>query len=101
MGRNGWQVTLKGGKKGPGGPRGGGSHLKNFIEAVRSRKPEVLNADVEEAHYSATLCHMANIATRVGRKLHLDPKQERFVNDAEANTYLTKKYRKGYELPVL
>jgi len=101
MGRKGWQVTFKGSKKGPGGPRGGGSHVENFIEAVRSRKPEVLNAGVEEAHYSATLCHMANIAMRVGRKLQFDTKQERFVDDVEANTYLTKKYRKGFELPML
>jgi len=101
MGRNGWQVTFKGGKKGPGGPRGGGSHVENFIEAVRSRKPEGLNAGVEEAHYSATLCHMANIAMQVDRKLQFDAKQECFVNDAEANTYLTKKYRKGFELPTL
>jgi predicted dehydrogenase len=101
MGRNGWQVTFKGGKKGPGGPRGGGSHVENFIQAVRTRKPEELNADVKEAHYSATLCHMANIAMRVGRKLKFDGGQERFIDDAEANTYLTKTYRKGFELPKL
>jgi hypothetical protein len=44
---------------------------------------------------------MANIAMRVGRRLKFDVKREKFIDDAEANTYLTKQYRKGYELPTL
>jgi hypothetical protein len=68
---------------------------------VRSRRASDLNADVEVGHYSATLCHMANIAMRAGRRLKFNAEQERFIDDAEANTYLTKKYRKGCELPTL
>ena len=101
IGRKGWQVTFKNGKAGPGGPRGQYKHAENFIKAVRSRKVSDLNADVEVAHHSATLCHMANIAMRVGRRLRFDPDRERFIADAEANTYLTKPYRQGYELPTL
>ncbi|HUS73484.1 MAG TPA: Gfo/Idh/MocA family oxidoreductase [Sedimentisphaerales bacterium] len=101
IGREGWQVTFKDGKKGPGGSRGDGSHIDNFIKAVRSRKVGDLNADVEEGHHSAALCHMANIAMRVGRRLKFDARREQFIDDAEANRYLTKKYRKGYELPTL
>jgi predicted dehydrogenase len=101
IGRKGWQVTFKNGKKGPGGPRGGDSHMLNFIEAVRSRRVADLNAGVEVGHCSAALCHMANIAMRVGRRLKFDAGRELFIDDAEANTYLTKNYRKGYELPTL
>jgi len=101
IGRKGWQVTFKDGKKGPGGSRGSESHIYNCIKAVRSRKNEDLNADVEVGHYSAALCHVANIAMLVGRRLKFDAKHERFIDDAEANTYLTKQYRKGYELPTL
>ncbi len=101
IGRKGWQVTFKNGKEGPGGPRGSFSHAENFIKAVRSRKATDLHADVEVGHRSAMLCHMANIAMRVGRRLKFDAQNERFIDDAEANTYLTKKYRKGYELPTL
>lgn len=101
IGRKGWQVTFKDGKAGPGGPRGKFHHTANFIKAVRSRKVGDLNADVEVAHQSATLCHMANIAMRVGRRLTFDSNNERFINDAEANAYLTKQYRKGYELPAI
>jgi hypothetical protein len=68
---------------------------------VRSRKVSDLNADVEVGHYSAALCHIANISMRVGRRLKFDAERERFIGDAQANTYLTKKYRKGYELPTL
>ncbi len=101
IGRKGWQVAFKNGKKGPGGPRGSTPHAANFIKAVRSRKATDLNADVEAGHHSATLCHLANISMRVGRRLKFDAKRERFIDDAEANRYLTKKYRKGYELPTL
>ena len=101
IGRKGWQVNFKDGSKGPGGPRSGDTHTLNFISAVRSRKFTDLNADVEEGHYSATLCHMANIAMRTGRRLKFNAASERFIDDAKANAYLTKKYRKGYELPTL
>ncbi|MHC4425845.1 MAG: Gfo/Idh/MocA family oxidoreductase [Planctomycetota bacterium] len=101
IGRKGWQVTFRNGKEGPGGSREGRSHAENFIKAVRSRKASDLHANVEVGHHSAVLCHMANIAMRVGRRLKFDTGQERFIGDAKANTYLTKKYRKGYELPTL
>jgi predicted dehydrogenase len=101
IGRKGWQVTFKNGKAGPGGPRGPFRHAENFIKAIRSRKVSDLNADVEVGHHSAALCHMANIAMRIGRRLTFDPDRERFIDDAEANACLTKQYRRGYELPTL
>jgi predicted dehydrogenase len=47
---------------------GGGGHQANFIQAMRSRKVSDLHADVLEGHYSAALCHIANISHRLGRK---------------------------------
>jgi predicted dehydrogenase len=47
----------------PGGAWG------SFLHAVRSRKVEDLNADVEHGHYSAALCHLANISYRLGRQV--------------------------------
>lgn len=46
---------------------GGGEHQKNFIDAMRSRKPDDLHAEIEEGHYSAALCHVANISYRHGQ----------------------------------
>ena len=45
---------------------GGGSHVKNFFEAVRSRRKADLAAPVETGHVSAALCHFGNISYRVG-----------------------------------
>jgi predicted dehydrogenase len=41
----------------------------NFINCVRSRKREDLFADIEEAHLSAALCHLANISYRLGEEV--------------------------------
>ncbi|MHC4442663.1 MAG: Gfo/Idh/MocA family protein [Planctomycetota bacterium] len=75
----------------------GVDHTKNFFDCMRSRK--LPNADVETAHRSTTVCTLMNICRDLGRKLHWDPKGERFVNDAEANKQLSRPRRKGYELP--
>jgi hypothetical protein len=57
-----------GGQVSPGGAFG------SFINAVRSRKEEDLNANAEIAHYSAALCHLANISYRLGEKVSWDQK---------------------------
>ena len=76
-----------------------GKHFANFIEAVRTRKKEILNGPVETAHYSSGLAHLGNIAFRVGRRLQFDPKTEKFVGDSEADAMLKRKYRDPYIVP--
>jgi predicted dehydrogenase len=50
---------------------GGGDdeHFGNFLKAVRSRKIEELNADIEEGHLSSALCHTGNISYRLGSEV--------------------------------
>jgi len=79
--------------------RAGGDHYLNFIEAVRSRKRESLNAEIEEGAISTTLVHLANISYRVGRTLHFDSSTMTCVGDAEANKLLTRAYRKPFIVP--
>jgi predicted dehydrogenase len=43
-----------------------GDHFENFINGVQSRKPEELNAEILEGHYSSALCHLGNISYRMG-----------------------------------
>ncbi len=74
-------------------------HFVNFIDCVRSRRWQELNAEIEEGHMSTTLCHLGNISYRTGRKLTFNPYSERFVNDDEANAYVTKEYRYPYIVP--
>jgi predicted dehydrogenase len=45
---------------------GEAGHFANFIAAMRTRKTSDLNADILEGHYSAALCHLANISYRLG-----------------------------------
>jgi hypothetical protein len=47
---------------------GGPDHQANFIEAMRSRNPKDLRADILTGHISATMCHMANISCRLGQR---------------------------------
>ena len=39
--------------------------------------------------------------SKTGRKLHVNPSSESFVNDAQADAMLTRKYRKGFEVPAV
>jgi len=45
-----------------------GGHFKNFINAVRSRTRETLNAEILDGHLSAALCHLGNISYRLGKE---------------------------------
>lgn len=78
---------------------GGGSHFKNFIDAVRSGNKGDLTCDVEPGHISTTLAHLANISYRLGRELTFNGAKEKFVNDKEADGMLTRQYRKPYAVP--
>jgi predicted dehydrogenase len=75
------------------------NHFTNFFDCVRSRKWQDLHADILEGHLSSAICHLGNIATVLKRSLKFDPDTETFVNDPEADSYLTKHYRDPYILP--
>nr|CAA9228903.1 GH109 [uncultured Armatimonadetes bacterium] len=73
-------------------------HFRNFIDCVISRKEPV--APVEVAHRSITICHLGNIALRLGREsLKWDPAKERIVGDPTAATMLGRDYRAPWTLP--
>jgi len=73
------------------------NHIGNWLECIKSREKPI--ADVEIGHRSTTVCHLGNIARWVGRKLQWDPVKEVFPGDEEANAYLDRPRRKGYQLP--
>jgi predicted dehydrogenase len=73
------------------------AHVRNFCEAVRGAVP--LNADALVGHLSASLCHLGNIATRLGRTLTFDPQKEQFVGDSEANALVGREYRQHWATP--
>ena len=73
------------------------NHMQNFYDCVVSREEPIMN--VESAHRVATLCHLGNIARRLGRGIKWDAEKEEFPGDDEANKYLDYDKRKGFELP--
>ena len=82
-----------------GGRRIEGNHWINFIDAVRSGKDEDLHCDINEGFHSTTLPHLANISYRLGRMLKFVGDNEKFANDPEADTMLTRVYRTPYVVP--
>jgi predicted dehydrogenase len=72
-----------------------------FIAGVRSRNPADLGVEIEEGHLSSALCHLGNIAYRLGRTIHFDPATETCPNDDAANALLTRQYRSPYVVPKI
>jgi len=53
---------------------------------------------IDVAVRSETICHLSDIAMRLGRKLKWDPVKEEFPGDAEANRRLTRALRSPWHL---
>ena len=72
--------------------------MRNFLDAIRQKKRAI--CDIGPAVRGDTLCQLALIAVKQGRKLRWDPKAETFVNDAGANTLLeARPFRGNWRLP--
>ncbi len=72
-----------------------GEH-RDFLDCVKSRRDPYFPVDI--GHRVSTVCHLANISIRLGRKLQWDPKAEHFVGDAAANAMLTRPMRSPWKL---
>ena len=72
------------------------AHVRNFLDCVKSREEPA--APVEVGHRSASLCHLGNVAVRLGRNVKWDPKRERFPGDDEANAMLLRPLRAPWKL---
>jgi myo-inositol 2-dehydrogenase/D-chiro-inositol 1-dehydrogenase len=71
------------------------NHMENFFDCIRTRNKPI--SDIESQHRSVTTCHLANISQRLGRPLKWDAEKEDFAGDEEANSWLSREQRKGYE----
>ncbi|MFH1740565.1 MAG: gfo/Idh/MocA family oxidoreductase, partial [bacterium] len=71
-------------------------HHQDWLNCIRTRRPPICNEEI--GHRSITVCHLANICMRLGRKVQWDPEKEEFVNDKEANTFLSRPYRAPWRL---
>jgi len=78
------------------GPEPTPQHARDFLEAVRSRRPPA--ADVEDAHRATIVAHLGNIAFKLGRKLRWDAARETFPDDSDAAGLLGRQARKPWDL---
>ncbi|MFM8495792.1 MAG: gfo/Idh/MocA family oxidoreductase, partial [Planctomycetia bacterium] len=44
------------------------------------------------------ICHLANIAMRLGREVAWDPVKREITGDAQANAFLARESRAGYRI---
>ena len=72
------------------------NHHKNFLDCIRSRELPI--CDVEIGHRSATVCHLGNLAVRLGRKINWDPVKEQIVGDAAASEMLSRPPRDPWKV---
>lgn len=72
------------------------NHHQNFLDCIKSRELPI--CDVEIGHRSATVCHLGNIAARLGRKIQWDPVNETIVDDSEAAAMVSRPYRAPWKL---
>lgn len=72
------------------------AHLRNFIECIRTRRAPA--ADIETGLLSSSLCHLGNIAYRLGREVHFDSQAMNFGWDGEANDLLACEQRAAWSI---
>lgn len=73
-------------------------HFRNFFESARDRIEPI--SDVFSHHRALTTCHLAGIAARLNRQIQWDPVAERIVGDAQAQNFVAREYRKGFEIEM-
>jgi len=74
------------------------NHTANFIEGIKSRKQPI--SDVWSHNRMLEICHLSNIAMRLGRELKWDPARREIIGDAQANSFLSRENRKGFEINI-
>lgn len=73
------------------------SHMGNFFDCVRSRKPPICDAEI--GHRSISVAHIGVIAVRLGRRLQWNPEKEEFTGEhaKDANKWVKREMRKPYD----
>ena len=72
------------------------NHHQNFMDCLKSRKLPI--CDVEIGHRAATICHLGNIALRLGRRIQWNPATEQIVGDDDAAKWVSRPYRAPWTL---
>ncbi len=74
------------------------AHWANFLRCTKDRINPI--SDVHTHMEMLNVCHLAGISARLGRSLKWDDQNEQIVGDEEANSFLSRPYREGYEIEM-
>ena len=74
------------------------AHWANFLHCVRTNQEPI--SDVHSHMQMLNVCHLAGISARLGRDLKWDDSVEQIVGDDQANAFLGRYYRSGYEIEM-
>lgn len=66
----------------------------NWLDCIQTGKQPI--SPVEIGHRACSVCLISDIAMQLPRKLNWDPSKERFINDDEANSMLSRPQRYPY-----
>jgi predicted dehydrogenase len=88
--------SVYGGKEGGGGTHGEDpvTHIRNFVDCVKTREQPICNADVICSSHIA--CHASALSWALKRELRFDPKTDTFLNDEQANRLRTRAWREPW-----
>jgi predicted dehydrogenase len=70
-------------------------HYQDWVDAIKNRTRPV--SDVETGHRTASLCNIVNIGYTLERTLKWKPAHERFIDDDDANSMLTRPFRGSWD----
>ena len=71
-------------------------HRRNLLDAIRGGQKTI--CPIEGAVRAQTVVQQEYISLSLGRKLQWDPAREQFVNDPEANRWLSRPMRSPWHL---
>jgi hypothetical protein len=66
----------------------------NWLDCIKTRKAPISPVDI--GHRACSVCLISHVAMKISRKLEWNPKTEMFVNNNEANAFLSRSQRKPY-----
>jgi len=72
------------------------NHYVDWLDAIRKRSRPI--CDIETGCRSVTVCHLGNIAYKLGRPFKWDPEREELVGDAGASRLLSRPMRSPWHL---
>ena len=73
-------------------------HFTEFANAIKENKPELAMSNFEVAGRLTETILLGNVALRAGGKVEWDGVNMKITNNSGANQYVTREYRKGWEI---